>query len=69
MDPNATKPSTTTQDLPVEKEIPKKMEIVLATLPLVTKGDLASKGPKASEATSIQPIKAPPKEKFVIKKK
>ena len=67
--PDATKTSTATQDLPVEKEVANKMEIVLATLPLPAKGDLASKGPEASEASSTQPIKAPPKEKIVLKKK
>ena len=45
------------------------MEIVLATLPMPTKGDLASKGPKALEAASTQPTKAPSIEKIVIKKK
>ena len=45
------------------------MEIVLATLPLPAMTDPASKGPEALEATSIQPVKGPPKEKLVIKKK
>lgn len=67
--PDATKPPAATQDLPAEKEVSNRMEIVLAILPLLAKGDLASKGPEASEAISTQPIKAPPKEKIVIKKK
>ena len=46
------KPSASTQDPPAEKEAPKKMEIVLATLPLPAKVDPASKGPEASEAPS-----------------
>ena len=45
------------------------MEIVLATLPLPTMADPASKGPKASEIASTQPVKAPPKGKLIIKKK
>ena len=66
---DATKPPTITQDFPDEKEVPNKMELVLATLPLFAKVDLARKGPEASEAASTQPIKIPPKEKIVIKKK
>jgi len=67
--PDAIKPSTITQDPPTKKEAPKKMEIVLATLPLPTKIDPASKGPEAPKAASSQPNKAPPKEKLIIKKK
>ena len=63
------KPPNLTQDPPTEKEASKTMEIVLASLSLPAKADLASKGPEASEATSTQPIKGPPKEKLVIKKK
>ena len=59
MAPDATKPPTVTQDHPAEKEVPNKMEIVLATPPLPAKVDLTSKGLVASEAESIQPIKAP----------
>ena len=59
----------TTQDLPAEKEVPKRMEIIMAALPLPVKGDLESKDSEASKAASTQPIKAPPKEKIVIKKK
>ena len=69
MAPDATKPPTTTQDPPAEKKASNKMEIVLAILPLPPKADLASKGPEVSETTSTQPIKAPPEEKLVIKKK
>ena len=61
------KPPTLTQDPPTEKEAPKTMEIVLASLPLPAKSDPASKGPEASEAASTQPIRGPPKKKFVIK--
>ena len=66
---DAMKPPTTTQDPPTKKKVPKKMEIVLATLPLPTKAGPASKGPEALEVASTQPIKALPKEKIVIKKK
>ena len=64
----AIKPPNTSQDLPVKKEVPTRIEIVLTTLPMSAKGDLASKGLEASEAASIQPIKALPKEKIVIKR-
>ena len=67
--PDAMKPRTTSQDPPVEKEASKTMEIVLGSLPLLAKFDPASKGPKASEAVSTQPIGGPPKEKLIIKKK
>ena len=67
--PNAMKLPTAPQDLPAEKEVPKRMEIIMAALPLPVKGDLASKDSEASKAASTQPIKAPPKEKIVIKKK
>ena len=63
------KTPTVTQDPLAEKEAPKKMEIVLATLPLPAKIDPASKGPKALETAASQPNKVPPKEKLVIKKK
>ena len=63
------KPPTTSQDPPVGKEAFKTMEIVLASLPLPTKSDPASKGPEASEVASTQPIGGPPNEKLVIKKK
>ena len=69
MAPNATKPPTVTQDPPAEKEAPKMMEIILASLPLPAKADPASKGPEVSEAASTQHVKARPKEKHVIKKK
>jgi len=50
--PDTMKPPTITQDPPAGKEAPKKMEIVLATLPLPTKTDPASKGPEAPETAS-----------------
>ena len=46
------KPPTTAQDSPIEKEASKTMEIVLASLPLPAKSDLASKGPEASKFAS-----------------
>ena len=67
--PDAMKPPTPTQDPPIEKEASKTMEIILASLPLPAKSNLASKGPESSEATSTQPIKGPSKEKLLIKKK
>ena len=67
--PDAMKPPTTAQDPPAEKEAPKTMEIILATMPLSAKFDPASQDPEASEATSTQPINGPSKEKLVIKKK
>ena len=63
------KPSITAQDSPTEKEASKTMETIQASLPLLAKSDPASKGPKASKVASTQPIKGPPKEKLVIKKK
>ena len=59
--PVAMKPSVVVQDLPLEKEAPKKMEIVLASLPLVRKGDQTNKGPEALEAAATQLVKGPPK--------
>ena len=67
--PDAMKPPTVTQDPPTKKEAPKKMEIVLAILPLPAKTDLASKGFEALEVASTRPNKALPKEKLVVKKK
>ena len=66
---DATKPSTAPQDPPKVKEVPFKMEIALAILPVPAKGDLKGKGPKSSEATLTQSTKAPTKDKIVIKKK
>ena len=40
--PDAMKPPTTAQDPSVEKEAPKTMEIILATMPLPAKSDPAS---------------------------
>ena len=45
--PNTIKPLVVPQDLPQEKEVPPKMEIVLVTLPVPAKGDHRGKGPKA----------------------
>ena len=67
--PDAMKPPTVTQDPLTKKEAPKKMEIVLAILPLPAKTDPASKGFEALEVASTRPNKALPKEKLVVKKK
>ena len=67
--PDAIKPLTVTQDPSTKKEAPKKMEIVLAILPLPAKTDPASKGFEALEVASTRPNKALPKEKLVVKKK
>ena len=56
--PDATKPSVVPQDPHKEKEVPPRLEIVLATLPMPAKGDLQGKGPKALEATLSQSTKA-----------
>ena len=66
---DATKPPVVPQDPLKEKEVPYTMEIVLATLPMPTKGDLKSKDSRSLEAALSQSTKAPPKEKIVIKKK
>ena len=63
------KPPSTSQDLPIEKEASKTIEIVLASLPLPVKPDPASKSLDVSEATTAQPTGGLPKEKTVIKKK
>ena len=44
------------------------MDIVLATLPLLAKGDLKSKDSGSSKVALSQPTKGPPKEKIVVKK-
>ena len=67
--PDATKPPVVPQDPIKEKEVPSKMEIVLATLLVPTKGDLKSKDSGSSEAALFQSTKALAKEKIVIKKK
>ena len=58
------KPPTVTQDPPTKKEASKNIEIILSTLSLPAKADLASKGPEASEASSTQPIYGLPKTKL-----
>ena len=68
MVPNAIKSPAAPQDLPQEKEVPPKIEIVLETLLVPAKGDLKDKGPEASKATLTQSTKAPAKDKIVIKK-
>ena len=67
--PDAAKPPAAIQDPPTEKETSKTVEIILATLSLSAKADLASKGPEASEVAFTQPIHGLPKDKTVIKKK
>ena len=69
MVPDAIKPPAAPQDLPQEKEAPPRMEIVLATLPVLVKGDLKGKGLEASEAALTQSTKALAKDKIVIKRK
>ena len=49
MSPDATKPPAAPQDLSQEKEVPSKMEIILATLPMPTKRDFKGKGPESLE--------------------
>ena len=67
--PDDTKPLTVPQDPLKEKEVPPKMEIILATLPMPAKGDLKGKDQGSSEAALSQSSKASPKDKIVIKKK
>ena len=64
---DATKPLTFPQDPAKEKEAP-RMELVLATLPIPSKGDPTSIGQGRLEAT-IPQSQAPPHGKIVIKKK
>ena len=69
MAPDGIKAPAVPQDLPQEKEVPPKMEIVLATLPVPVKRDLKGKGLEASEAALTQSTKALAKDKIVIKRK
>lgn len=48
VDPDATKPPTTPQD-PIKDKVAPKMEIFLATLPLLAKGD-----PKGKDQGSLE---------------
>ena len=48
--PDATKPLTVPQDPFKEKEVPPRMEIVLATLQVLAKGDLKGKDQGSSKA-------------------
>ena len=64
---DATKPPVAPQDPAKDKEAP-RMEIVLATLPLLAKGDLKGTDQGSLEA-SVPQFKAPPQGKIVIKKK
>ena len=68
MAPDATKPPAGPKDQPKEKKVPSSMDIVLATLPLLAKGDLKSKDFGSSKVALSQPTKGPPKEKIVVKK-
>ena len=65
--PDATKPPAAPQDPTKDKEAP-RIEIVLATLPLPTKGDSKGTGQGSSEA-AIPQSQALPHGKIVIKKK
>ena len=67
MAPNATKPSIASQDLPQEKKVPLRIEIVLATLPVLAKGNFKGKGLEALEVALTQSTKAPTKDIIVIK--
>ena len=66
---NATKPPTAPQDPSKEKVVPPKMEIVLATLPMLAKGDPKGQDQGSSEVALSQSSKVPLKENIVIKKK
>ena len=66
--PDATKPLAAPQGLSQKKEVPSKMEIILATLPMPAKKDFKGKGPESSEVALTQSTKAPVKDKIVIKK-
>ena len=63
------RPQLLLRTYPKRKRCPPRMEIVLASLPVPAKGDLMGKGPEASEAALTQSIKAPAKDKIVVKKK
>ena len=65
---DAIQPSAGPKDQSKEKEASHNMEIVLATLPTLTKKDLKSKGPASSTTASTQPSKTS-KDKLVIKMK
>ena len=65
--PDATKPPAAPQDPTKDKEAP-RIEIVLATLPLPTKGDSNGTGQGSSEA-AVPQSQALPHGKIVIKKK
>ena len=65
---DATLPPAIPKDPSKEKKASHNMEIVLATLPILTKEDLKGKGPASSMAASTQPAKTP-KDKVVIKMK
>ena len=64
---DAIKPSAVPQDLAKDREA-SRMEFVLATLPIPSKGDPKGTGQGSSEATVPQ-SQAPPYRKIVIKKK
>ena len=65
---DAIQPPADPKDPSKEKEASHNMEIMLATLPILTKEDLKGKGPASSKAASTQPSKIP-KDKLVIKMK
>ena len=67
MTSNATKPPAIPHDPNKDKEAP-RMELFLATLPLLAKGDPKGIGQGSLEATVPQ-SQAPPHGKIVIKKK
>ena len=65
----AIQPPAAPKDPSKEKEASHNMEIVLTTLPMPTKEDLKGKGPTFLTTALAQPIKAPAKDKLVLKNK
>ena len=55
--PDAIKPPVAPQDLPKEKEVPPKMEIVLTTLPVPAKRNLKGKAQKPQRQHSPNPLR------------
>ena len=65
----AIQPPAAPKDPSKEKEASHNMEIVLTTVPMPTKEDLKGKGPTFLTTALAQPIKAPAKDKLVLKNK
>ena len=64
MAPDATKPPTATQDPPAKKEVPKTMDIVLATLPLPAQVILQARAPRPQKQRPLNLVKPLPKERL-----